>query len=146
MSQPKWSTIQRTDYSCIQIDETGVYAPEMEIAQDLENGTFEVSRFSLDRLKLSHGGYGYLIPLAYTEDWPHPVHMYREWFDGEGELTAIARFIGSTENELRTAFQSLDTLARAWAWESVGSYWGFANLDGDPLILTEDELNERWAK
>lgn len=143
MTQPKWKTIQATDYSRIQVDETGVYAPEMEVAQDCENGTFEVFRFSLDRLKRDEES-GFLIPFGWDESWPYGASVYREWFDRD--LARVADSIGSKVADLRTALCSDGTNDRAWAYEAIGGYHGFVNLDSDPLTLTESELDARWEK
>jgi hypothetical protein len=147
MSQPQWKTLFCTDYSRVQIDETGVYAPEMEVAQD--NGddesapAFAVYRFSLDKLKtVRANGKAYLVPAAYDATWPHPVASYQEWF--ADDLKAIAASAGTTRRELVAAFTSDDVNARAWAYETVAGYHGFANLDSDPLCLTEEEFNDRW--
>jgi hypothetical protein len=145
MSQPTWRTLTATDYSRIEVDETGVYAPEMEIAQDLENGSFEVFRFSLDRLREVAGevsGKVYLVTERYRPDWPHPLPAYDEWF--AKDLAEVATSHGTTEEELRAALCSEDPKDRGWAYESIGGHWGFVNLDTDPLILTAEELDQRW--
>lgn len=146
-AQPKWKTISKTDDELVQVDETGVYPPEMEVAQenytgrDDDDGRYQVYRFALDRLKWVKG---YLVTERYQPDWPHPVHMYQEWFTDS--LPAIAESVGMPETELTELLCSEDPMARAHAYSAIGSYHGFANLDSYPLDLTETELNNRWEK
>lgn len=143
MSQPEWRTLYQTDYSMVQIDKTGVYAPEMEIAQEIGGGKWQVFRFSLDKLKkVKHDGKVYLIPDKWDASWPYPASSYEEWF--AKDLPQVANSIGAEVSELRTALCSKDPKQRAWAYESIGGYHGFDNLDSYPETYTEDEFNERW--
>lgn len=146
--QPQWRRLLATDYSQVFVDETGVYPPEMEIAQEYDTGKrikFIVYRFPLERLKLVRAGDGktYLVPIAYEEGWPHPVADYRVWF--AKDLKGVASSIGSTKRELIEALTSDDVNALAWAYESIGGYHGYENLDGYPQSLTETQLNKRWS-
>lgn len=51
MTQPIWKLVFATDYSALYTDETGVYEPELVIAQEIDDeNTFEVFRFSCDQL------------------------------------------------------------------------------------------------
>lgn len=146
-AQPKWKCIQAMGYSRVLVDETGVYEPEMEIAQDIGRGFFEVYRFSLDRLKEVEGSEGprrYLVTERYEPSWSHPLPSYEEWF--AESLPHVARASGTSSSVLRECLCSETVLARAEAYEAIGSYHGFINLDSDPLMLTEDQLNERWAR
>jgi hypothetical protein len=148
MSQPIWKRLWSTDYSQVFEDETGAYEPEMEIAQEYETPKgrtkFMVYRFSLDKLKLvPEGNKAYLVPGRYDESWPHPLKSYEEWF--AKDLKSVARSIGGDEMDLAKAFTSDDVQDRASAYEPVGGYHGFDNLDSDPRDLTEKELNKRWG-
>jgi hypothetical protein len=59
--QPKWKLVYATDYSALYVDETGVYDPQLQIAQengdhdedDLASVAAYVYRFDLDRCKVS---------------------------------------------------------------------------------------------
>jgi hypothetical protein len=86
----------------------------------------------------------YLVSGGWDPSWSKPVHVYEEWF--ARDLKGIADSIGSTRQELVQAFTSEDPLQRAWAYEAVGGYHGFENLDTDPLRgLTEKQLDSRWS-
>jgi hypothetical protein len=90
MSQPVWKTIYNTDYSRLQEDTTGVYPPELEIAQEYEDESakggrktkFMFYRFSLERQKLvpegETPGKFYLVPYKWDPSWTHPVHQYED--------------------------------------------------------------------
>jgi len=145
-SQPEWEALYTTDEERVEVDKTGVYPPEMEVAQDLEDGDddgghFEVFRFSLDRLKEVKG---YLVSERYQADWPHAASQYQEWF--VKSLPEVARSMGTTATKLRAAFCSKDAKDRAWAYSSVGGHHGFVNLDNYPLTLTTEELDKRWGR
>lgn len=135
-AQPKWGLLIVTDYSRILVDETGQYPPEMEIAEDLENGMFAVFRFPLPQLKNERG---HLVTLNYADDWPHPLPDYDEWF--AASLAAVARAHGATKKELSDALCSADPYRRAWAYECIGSYHGFENFDSPPRILSKEEVD-----
>lgn len=152
-NQPEWEMIYCTDYSRLERDKTGVYTEEMEIAQcvdesseDEEEHKYEVYRLRLDRCKLVVFNDGtnntYLVPFAYEDSWPHPVHRYDEWF--HSDLSGVASSCGSTLAELRTALCSEDAKERAWAYEAIAGHHGYVNFDQYPLTMTKKELDERW--
>lgn len=150
MSQPEWKTLWCADYELVQEDTTGVYDPEMEVAEEIEEGRFEVYRFSLDRFKLvddpdpDEGTVPakLVVPFGYDSSWALHPSRYREWFIDD--LASVANCVGSTEQELIAALCSEDVRARAGVYVDIGSCHGFMNLDGYPLTLTEQELDERW--
>ena len=146
--QPKWKkvgTIGDINFSVygggiVRVDETGVYPPELEYVQVMpENDTY-VYRFPLENLKLSPSGR--LIHARYDDTWSHPIEAYTEWFDDS--LGDIAAYVGISQSELVDALLSDNPMARASAWESIGQYHGFENLDGYPLHLSESETEERY--
>lgn len=144
MAQPKWKLVYSTDYSALFIDTTGVYEPELMIAQEWEDDgetKFEVFRFPIDKLK-TIGKNDYLVSVKYDSSWPHPVHQYNEWF--ADSLDAVASYIGSDEEALIEALISDDPKQRAWAYESIGSYHGFMNFDSYPRTWSEEEMDKRW--
>jgi len=89
-------------------------------APESDEGQWEIFRFDLDKP---------------SED---------EWF--MDDLESVGSFIGSSADELREAFMSEDVKERAWAYESVGSYHGFNNLDGYPLTLDYREVYEFFGE
>lgn len=143
MPQPKWKTIESSDYHRILKDETGNYIEEMEIADEYGDGKFIVYRIVLDKLKLVKSeDKTYLVPEGYDKSYPHPVSEYVEWFDKD--LGDIARSSGTSKRELIDALTSSSAKDRAMAYEAIGRYNGFENFDSDPLIITEEQLNKRW--
>lgn len=140
MSQPNWKQVCSTDTSRLLVDTTGVYPPEMEIAQEDEGAKrFYVYRVVLDPVKKVGK---YLVPAGYTESWTHPVHSYNEWY--AKDLASVARSCGTTKAKLVAALCSDEPQDRAWAYDCIGGHHGFDNFDSDPLVLTERELNMRW--
>ncbi len=147
MSQPKWKLLWATDYNLVLEDTTGVYAPEMELAQEYERDDetrFVVYRFDLPRLKREKDDEGneYIVSEKWDENWPHALSQYPEWF--MENLSSVADSIGSTRGEMIDGLTSADVNDRAWAYEAIGGYHGYMNLDGYPLDLSEAELEERW--
>lgn len=145
MSQPEWKLIYSTDYSAVFEDKTGVYDPEMEIAQEFDEGKFLAFRFALPRLKrVRHAGTDYIVSERWDESWPHYIGDYEEWF--MKNLTGVADSVGMSKKELVDALLSADVPQRAMAYESIGGYHGYSNLDQYPLELSEEELDERWSE
>jgi hypothetical protein len=149
MSQPQWRRVWATDYSQLFVDETGVYAPELEVAQEIDDAPraerFQVFRFSLDKLKIvRRDGEDHLVCDRYRAEWPHPVHTYVEWF--AKDLKSVAATVGTTKAELIVALTGDDINARAGAYESIASHHGYNNFDDYPLTMSEKELNARWSK
>lgn len=145
MSQPKWKLLWSTDYSAVFVDETGVYEPEMEIAQEYERKgkpRFQLYRFPLDKQKaVRRNGRVYIVPAKWDETWSHPIHQYEEWFIAD--LADVASFIDGTEDDLIEGLISDDVNDRAAAYESIGGYHGFDNLDQYPHDLSEREFDRR---
>jgi len=122
-------------------DTTGVYAEEGEKLFVYED-SWQIYRFPLDRLKMVQG---YLVPLRYSPDWPEPLFRYDEWF--HKDLDRVASYVGQSVEELRNAFCSDDPIVRAGAYEAIGDYFGYENLDGYPLTFTSrNEVQARYAK
>ncbi len=94
MSQPEWETIYRTDCELLQVDKTGVYAPELERAEEYETkrGTmkFLVFRFSVDRLMRSPTQLSLMQLRPTMEHIPYLVDViddkgveHRPWFEDQ---------------------------------------------------------------
>jgi len=150
MPQPEWKILYSTDYSCVYEDSTGVFAPEMVVAQEYEDQgetKFQVYRFVLERCKTiedTETHKVYLLPYAYAYDWPHPFRSYDEWF--HKDLHNVAESVGSSVQALRVALCSEIIGERAWAYEAIGGYHGFDNLDSYPRTLTEEEWDKYTDK
>jgi len=156
--QPTWELIANLgdaspiDYGgyFIYRDTTGVYPEEGEKLFADENGDGErvwtVHRFTLDRLKqIQVGETICLVPIRYDETWPHPVTSYDEWF--HKDLAGVAAFVGQSVQELRDAFCSDDPRVRAFAYEAIGDYHGWENLDGYPLTFeSREEVEARYEE
>lgn len=161
--QPVWKLIaQLGDANPIEyggyfvyVDETGIYPPEGEKLfappEDAQEGSaayrWEVRRFILENLKqVKHGEEesALLISARYDETWPHPIESYDEWFSKD--LESIGGYLGGMDAQyVRDLFCSDNPIDRARAWEALGDYHGYDNLDSYPLRLTEAEVNARYA-
>jgi len=153
--QEDWKTIYQTDTEWLRIRTNGT-EPTLEVAQEVgtyedENGdecpTFDVYRFDIERFKLVADPEDYkttyLVPDAYTRNWPHRLSSYEEWF--AHDLESVAHSIGENPLVVAEWFTSDDPHVRAGAYMAVAGYHGLANFDGDPLHLTKDELDKRWS-
>ena len=151
MSQPNWKYIANLgdvnplDYGGFFIyeDTTKVYAAEGEYYIPEENQCY---RFSLDKMSFVNGHLisADMLERSKTKSLPYPIESYTEWY--EDSLSSIASYIGVELSELQTWFTSDNVLDRARAYESLGQYHGFENLDSYPLHLTKTEAKKRYAK
>lgn len=157
-AQPVWKLVAQLgdvnpiDYGglFVYVDTTGVYPPEAEkLMEPIEdNGVtkWEVYRFILENLKaVEHEGRTLLIPARYDPSWPHPIERYDEWFNSD--LESVSSYVGQVVNELRQSLVADDPAKRALAWQAIGDYHGWDNLDSYPLTYTsEAEIRERYEK
>lgn len=146
-SQPRWKLVYSTDYSALFTDETGQYAPEMMIAQEIDDAParerFQVYRFPIERLKIvKSAGNPYLVNERWDASWPHPLPQYQEWF--AKDLGRVAESSGRTRNDLVRALVSADPRERASAYEDIGNYHGFDNFDSYPQTWSESKMNKEW--
>ena len=128
-------------------DLTGVYPEECEklVSPDDDNGTWYMYRFILDRLELH--GKACLVPFGFTTrtDLPYPIESYEEWFSKD--IEHVAETIGESADVLRLMFCSADPIERARAYESIGDYHGFDNLDSYPLIFSNrSDVTARYTE
>jgi hypothetical protein len=104
-------------------------------------------RFSLDRCTYVNG--------VLSDNKFHPDHP--AWFakpeierrdrpQDTTYLKGVADFVGQTEEDMIASFCSEDPRLRAMAWQAVGDYHGFENIDDYPLRLTRAEAEERYGK
>lgn len=144
--QPIWKHLDSADFYRIFEDTTGVYEPEVEIREEIEDepedhgGRVELYRFTLERLKVVDG---YLVGMRYDPSWPHPVASYEEWF--AKDLKGVASCNGTTKEELIKELCDEDARKRFHAYYSIGTYYGLNNFDAYPLTMTGDELDARWS-
>lgn len=100
--------------------------------------------FDLEPLKIvEEDNTLFLVPASWDESWPHPLASYDEWF--HKGLESVAEFMGTTAHELREGFCSDNLVARAVSWCAIGDFYGFENLDSDPLELGEHEVYARYG-
>lgn len=107
----------------------------------VDDAPYLVYRFGLDRLKLVDG---YLVPINYEPSWPHPLERYDEWF--ADSIPKMAESVSLSADELREMFTSEDPLELARAYEILGGYHGFENLDSDPLSLTHEQVEKQFKE
>jgi hypothetical protein len=156
MSQPQWkflanlgdrSPLDHGGYF-IFTDETGVYEAEAELLMcpwDCGGRKYLVYRFALERCTWTNG---VLSDNKYHPDqsaWfatPEPERENRP--QDTTYLSRLVSYATWTMEELVAAFCSDDPKERARAYQTVGEYHGWQNLDSYPLELTIDECRERY--
>jgi len=156
MSQPKWKCVANLgDVNPIEhgglfvfIDETGVYPPEAEkLIPPCEDGPQEwvAYRFILENCTHING--------VLSDNQFHPDHP--AWFAGSEQqreerpqdstyLQNICNCMDVEAKELIGWFCSDDPCERARAWECVGDYHGYENLDSEPRKLNRKEVFGRF--
>lgn len=158
MSQPKWelvcnlgdvNPVEHGGYF-IYKDTTGVYgfeADKLDAPEDCDvpGATWQSFRVLLERQKLVRdGNHVYLVPFAYKESWTHPVSQYPEWY--VESLDKVADSMGTSRIEIETALCSEDPAQLAWAYQCIGDYHGWANLDHDYRMMTKKEVKKHFKE
>ena len=145
MSQPTWRTVYVTDSTALLEDTTEVYAPELMVAEDAGDGTWQVFRFPLDRCALAGDAGDLLVPatIAGRSGLPHPAPSYVVWF--AADLASVGASVGATEADLINALCCEDAGTRAEAYLAIGGYHGMMNFDAYPESRTEAQM-EHWPE
>lgn len=155
--QPIWKQVAQLgdvhplDYGglFVYVDETGVYPPEMEKvtpnSEDDDSLGWEIRRCVLENLKtVAVDDSVFIVPAKFDDTWPHPVADYDEWF--HKHLDQVAAYVGQEVEEMRTNLCSSNPVDRAYAWQAIGDYHGWDNLDSYPVTFTDRaELETRYA-
>ncbi len=141
--QPKWKFVANLgDVNYIQegglfvyIDETGVYAPEMVKIYPIDNktGKCEIRRVILDKCTFENG---VLSDNPYHKDKP-------AWFSTG--INSVPRFGGYTTATFIGYLTGDNIPDRAIAWQLIGDYFGWENLDSYPSFMTAEEFNSRYS-
>lgn len=138
--QPVWKLIaQLGDVHPIEygghfvfIDETGVYDPEAEILQANDDGTWTAYRYSLDKCTLING--------ILSDNKFHPE--IAAWF--AHKLSSVAECCDY--DTLAEDLCGENVVNRALAYDCIGNYFGFDNLDSYPLTFTDRaEVEARYS-
>ncbi len=167
MSQPVWELVYASDYSALYRDTTGVYPPELAIAQtnddhdedDFESVAAYVYRFPLERCwqvsehDASDGSTRTFLTDMNPEravktgnpykDLPYPLSTYVPWF--AKHLESVASSVGETIEDLTAQLCTDDPAMLARAYESIGGHSGFNNFDDPGEEWTENEFAE-WPE
>lgn len=158
MSRPVWRLEWATDYSALYIDETGVYAPELEILEEVfdapDDQRFLVFSASIERQKVvtetnpDGSVTQWLVPEAYKPEWRHPISSYPEWYVKHLADVATSCGIDSGEEEIREELCSDDPSERARAYESIAAHFGWENFDSYPLTISTKQADNwpDWRK
>lgn len=115
--------------------------------EDILGATWRVYRFTLDRQKLvrlESMDRPYLVPYSWNDTYPHYISKYEEWF--VKSLGEVASYVGSTKKGLELVLTSDDPLQLAWAYQCIGDFHGWANLNADCFLLTKKEVKQRYQK
>lgn len=154
MSQPEWKLVYVTDYSALYEDATGVYDPELMIAQtvddadedDIEATAAVVYRFPLERCwrVTEQNDDGTTTTFLCEQDptraseLPHRLRSYVPWF--ATDLRRVADSVGCTLDGIIADLCSDDARVRAGAYEAIGGYHGYDNFDSYPDEWTASEF------
>jgi hypothetical protein len=155
-NQPDWKTIYCTDYSRLRVDTTGVYPPELDLVQEIEDSAendddgnkFEMSTIVCERqyeskVENDDGSITTYITLLKDDGkLPHPIHSYQEWFIKD--LVKVGACVGRSRAEIVSDLLSDDPSRLAHAYEDIVAYHGAYEFDQEPRTFTEKELNEFW--
>lgn len=112
---------------------------EIEVLEEPEDGEddpgarWTVRQFSPDRCTHENG--------ILSDNKFHP--KLEAWF---APLGPVAASIDVTESEMIANLCSEDPVARAWAYQALYLYHGGDNFDSYPLLLTQKEVEERYAR
>lgn len=143
MSQPVWKflanigDVNPVDYGgkFVYKDETGVYPPEMAVLEVPEEGESQIYcefRFILDKCTYVNG--------VLSDNQFHPEHP--AWF--ADDIEAIEDCIGQDRGSVIAGLCSDDTLARAFAYDAIASYFGYHEFDHYPLEMSRRDAKKRF--
>lgn len=109
-------------------------------------GKWTIRRFDIDKCTFING---VLSDNKFHSEhpawWAKPESEKVERPQDSTYLSSIASCVSQTSEELIEAFCSDDPLVRARAYQAVGDFHGFDNLDSYPIqILTKQEMNNRY--
>lgn len=154
--QPEWKFVSNLgDASPIEHggyflyhDATGAYGYEAEILQlvsddmdaDADDARWQVYRVCLERFQMVKG---YMVPIGYTAEWPHPLASYVEWFDES--LADVAETMGLDEKSIREQLCSDKGEDLALAYQAIAAFCGWENFDHAPQTLTRAEVEARYV-
>lgn len=118
-------------------DLTGVYAPEMECSFEIESTPNKlkwlVFRFTLEQCTWTNG--------VLSDNEFHPGKP--AWF--ADTMESIAQHTGATLESFIADITRGTLCERAQAWRAIGEYHGFENLDSYPLVLSQEQIIERYS-
>lgn len=86
-------------------------------------------RFQGHKIEVSEEGNQWTV---YTFDLDYVSNCFAEWFGRD--LPSVATYVDMGLHELCAAFRSSNIMDRAFAYQAVGDYFGYHNLDGYPQI------------
>ncbi len=148
MSQPIWKFIANLGDASpldhggyfVYEDTTGVYGFEGERIEPNEEGTLEIRRVPLDRLKeMRVDDRIYLVPFAYNHTWPHYVSAYVEWF-----ADSLAEIADGSPQELIRMLCSANGLERAQAYREIYDHHGWDNGDAYPRTIRRSDAKRAY--
>lgn len=143
MPQPNWKCIAQigggdpiaNDGYWIFCDTNGKHEAEGEflIGPEDDETHYKVYRFPLTKCTFENG--------VLSDDALHPE--IPAWF--ADELGEVAYCAVLSPREIRDQLCSSNVIRRATAYEAIGRYYGFINLDEYPTLLREYQVGERYA-
>lgn len=143
--QPTWRVVGRigdvnpVDYGggIVLVDDTGVYAPELEFYEaesDSDDSVVQVYRVSLEPHTFEGG---VLSDNPYHRDYP-------VWY--ADRLERVACTMDCTVDDMVSSLCGNDPIAKAIVYHDLASYFGWVEFDNYPLELTRAEAEARLAR
>lgn len=117
-------------------DTTGVYPPEVAVLVPpvSDKGSWIEYRFVLEPCTWING--------ILSDNKFHPEHP--AWF--AKEIGSVSNCVGIPLAELIDMFTNGNTVSKARAWEAIGDYFGFENLDSYPNKFSRKEIESRYPR
>lgn len=146
MAQPEWELVgtigdrNPVEYGGGYVfrDKTGVYDPEVEYVEPIETDDGSAGVFAYRVVLESHTYVNGIL----SDNKFHPDKAV--WY--ADDLDRVCETCDCDRDELIGNLCGDDPVARAWAYETLASYFGWHEFDHYHLTLTADEAEKRYEQ
>lgn len=122
-------------------DKTGVYDPEVEYVEPLECNPKDGSGTGVTVYRVVLESHTFIDGILSDNKYhPDKAVWYADKLDG------VCGCCDCDRDELIANLCGDDPVARAWAYETLASYFGWYEFDTYPLTLTADEAEKRYEE
>lgn len=140
--QSEWKLVYSSDREALHIDETGVYAPELTIVEDLGESAEELEdKFLIYRFPLQRCEYDDLNDVLSDNPWFPYIPAWFATIDRWGnKLQLAARSAGLRTEDLITLLCSEEPTSLAAGYALLVGYYGASEFDpyGEEFRSEED--------